>query len=88
MDYKNLPINTRIYYTGDQANEMGTGKITKIVRDRLYEITIPRTSHTSKFLIESNTFKTTVGRRFYLLEEWKKEQEAMIEKFNQFINKK
>jgi len=80
-DYKNLPIGTEIYYTGDQANIPDFGKITKIneptkYSDFSYEIEL-NDGRIKKHILP--IMFTGIGKRFWVKEEYLKDREEQID---------
>ena len=85
MDYNNLKVNQKVYYTGDQANLPAEGEIIKVYSNQfypvLYDIALDngeekRISH----CVSPLNFEG-VGHRFELSEERETERQRKIMEF-------
>ena len=80
MNYSNLQIGEKIYYSGDQANIEGFGTITNTNPNgwygMQYEITME--DERIKKAILPLMFEKSPGRRFQLLTEYNEEREKII----------
>jgi hypothetical protein len=80
-----MNIGERIYYTGDRANIDGQGTITMIhPADKFYgpSVTIKMDDGREWRKILFVMFDDSPGRRFWLLKDWKADQQAKIADMN------
>ena len=86
-----LPIGTRVHYTGDCCTHSATGTITEHSRGEFGDSVLitwdsedghfnddnePVTVTRDPSWISPRSFETSIGRRFYRLENWREEEKA------------
>ena len=80
MNYSNLQVGEKIYYSGDQANIEGFGTITHTNPNGWYGMQYEITMEDGRIkkVILPLMFEKSPGRRFQLLSEYNEEREKII----------
>lgn len=91
VQWAQLTEGTRIYYTGDMANQSGLGTITKAWFDAKWGyhlVDIAMDDEREWKAIHLASFQPGPGRRFWLLSDWEAKRQAQINTYLEWARRR